>query len=430
MNTVDELKVVIKEQESKMLEMLESERIVNREYQIDPKQISTGAANIITGPRRSGKSVLAFELAKREKFGYINFDDERLNMEAQELNKVLEAIYQLKGDVELLLFDEIQEVEGWEKFISRLVDSKRIIITGSNARMLSKEFATYLTGRHINHVLLPFSFREFLVYSEPGLENKWVYTTAEKNRVLKLLNKYLGIGGFPLSLKFGRAFLADLYKDIIERDVVQRYGIRMQSKLSDLARYLISNSSSEISYNKLRNLFGIEGKHTVQDWIGYLENAYALFRLERFSYKLKESMIAPKKVYAIDTGMINVVSAQGGIEKLMESCVAVELLRRKLYWFRDTEINYWKSHAQEEVDFVVRSGRKVVQLIQVTYASDKMQIKEREMRNLAKAAEELRCKELLIITWDYEGTSSTSGKTIKFVPMWKWLLSPEHYKSA
>ncbi len=427
MSTVEEIKVIIKEQESKMQEMLESERIVEREYQIDPKQIASGAANIITGPRRCGKSVLAFELAKREKFGYINFDDERLNLQADELNKVLEAIYELNGDVRLLLFDEIQEVKGWEKFISRLVDSKRIIITGSNARMLSKEFATYLTGRHISHVLLPFSFREFLAYNEPGLEAKKVYTTLEKARVLGLLNRYLEVGGFPLSLKLGRAFLADLYRDIVERDVVQRYRIRMPSKLSDVARYLISNSSSEMSYNKLKRLFGIASKHTIQDWIGYLENAYAVFKLERFSYKLKESIMAPKKVYAIDTGMINVVSAQTDIDKLMESSVAAELLRRKLYWFNDTEINYWKSHAQEEVDFVVRKGRRVLQLIQVTYASDRTQIKERETRNLIKASKELKCKDLLVITWDYEGTSRVGSKAIRFMPMWKWMLSPRHY---
>lgn len=418
-----EIQGIIKEQEAKMQNLFKNERIVERELSIPDRQITLGIANIITGPRRCGKSVLALLLAKKRKFGYINFDDERLTIQSSELNSVLEAIYTLKGNVSMLVFDEIQEVEGWEKFASRIVNSQKLILTGSNSRMLSKELSTYLTGRHIDRVLLPFSFREFINYREPALLGGKAYTTEEKARLLSLLESYLELGGFPLALKAGREFLVDLYKDMIERDVVQRYKIRHASKLSDLARYLLSNSASEISYSKLMSIFGVAGKHTIKQWISYLENAYVLFELERFSFKLKESVMAPKKVYGIDTGLVNAVSLSTDVGRAMECAVAIELLRRKHYWFADLDINYWKSHQQEEADFIIRKGRRVMQILQVTYASNSAGIRERELKGIARAAKELRCSNLLVITWDYGAQRTYKGKKIKFMPLWKWLLS-------
>lgn len=424
MISVDDIKAVIKDQESRVDVLLREEKIIGRELIINPKTISYGAASIITGPRRSGKSILAHQLASKEGFGYINFDDERLDIDATELNKVLEALYSLKGNVKLIVFDEIQEVSGWEKFASRLVASKRLLITGSNSRMMSKELSTYMTGRHIDYELLPFSFREFLDYRNFKRNNQNAYTTEEKSRLISLLKEYMDSGGFPLAMKTGTNYLLDLYKDLIQRDIVQRHRIKMASKLSEVARYLVSNSSSEITYARLRKTFGISSKHTIQDWISYMEQAYLLFEVERFSFKLKEAIIAPKKIYSIDTGFVTSLSFEKNTGRLIETLVAIELKRRNSYlWKGRKQVNYWKSHSQKEADFVVREDNKVVEIIQVTYASKETDIKDREIDGIVMASHELRCKNLVIITWDYEGKIKNCGKTVRMVPLWKWLLN-------
>jgi predicted AAA+ superfamily ATPase len=420
MANVEDLIMVIKDQEEKMNTILHANDIIKRELEIPSNSLKTGVAHIITGPRRSGKSVFAFQLTSGENRGYINFNDERINIDSSELNKVLDSIYRLKGNIDLLVFDEIQEVQGWERFISRLVDSKKILITGSNARMMSKELATYLTGRHIDYVLLPFSFKEFLSYKGTRIETN--LSTTEKSRIISMLDEYLHIGGFPLAIKNGSLFLAELYKDIIERDVAQRYHIKLKSKLSELARYLLVNISNEISYNKLSKIIGIKGKSTVQNWISYMESAYLVSKLERFSFKLKESIMAPKKIYAIDTGMANAIALRISKSALIENLVAIELLRRKGYYDKAMEINYWKDYLGREVDFVLRNKDKVKELIQVTYASEKAELKERELKSLIVASKELKCNNLFIITWDYENEIKESGKKIKLIPLWKWLL--------
>ncbi len=424
MISVEDIMAVVRDQESKMDELLREEKIIVRELAINPRAISYGAANIITGPRRSGKSILAYQLARKEGFGYVNFDDERLTLDASELNKILEAIYSLKGNVKLIILDEIQEVSGWERFCSRLVGSTKLLITGSNARMMSKELSTYMTGRHIDHELLPFSFREFLDYKGFKRNGKGIYTTEEKSRIMTLLKDYLDSGGFPIAVKSGTKYLADLYRDLIQRDVVQRHKIKMTSKLSDVARYLVSNSSSEITYNKLRKTFEISSKHTIQDWISYMKQAYLLFEIERFSFKLKEAIMAPKKIYSIDTGFVTSLSFERNTGRLMETAVAIELKRRNNYlWKGRRQINYWKNHNQKEADFVIREDNKIAEIIQVTYASKETDIKEREIENLIAASKELKCNNLLVITWDYEKKIKSNGRLVKYVPLCKWLLN-------
>ena len=302
MVSVPDLKYAITDKEAELRLKFDNENIIERELLSKAEKPKYDFATVITGPRRCGKSIFAFQLAGAERFGYVNFEDERLNIPSKDLNKVLEAVYELKGDTNLLIFDEIQNIDGWELFVSRLVGSKRIIITGSNAKIMSKELATRLTGRHIDYELLPFSFREFLRYKNYEVKESDTYSTLEKSKRVNYLKEYASNGGFPLALREGKSVLAGLYNDILEKDVIQRYGIIMKTKLSELSRYLLSNASSEISYNKLRRIFEIKGPHTIQDWMSYLEKAYLIFKVERFSFKLKESIMAPKKVYAIDTG--------------------------------------------------------------------------------------------------------------------------------
>ena len=424
MVTVELLKTIINDQENDIRKLASSDKIIPREYPSGRLKYAHGAANIITGPRRSGKSVLAFQLIKRKgNFGYVNFEDVRLKIKAEELNKVLEAIYSVKGEVKYILFDEIQNVPGWERFISRLVDSKDIIITGSNSNLLSKELGSSMTGRHSDHVILPFSFREFLAYSRFQYNISKGVSTIEKVNLIKRLSDYLYTGGFPLGIELGKQYLNDLYTDIIFKDVVIRHNIKLSSKIRDLADYLASLPSSEISYNKLRNIIGLSSKHTIKEWVGFLEEAYLVFILKRFSFKKKERIKSPVKIYSIDPGFVAVNLVDASISKRMEEVVSIELLRKKSYFLPSLSIYYWKDAGGREVDFLIEENGKVKQLIQVTYVSDRNDIKDREVDNLIAASSELHCNDLLVITWDYEAEEKVKGKKIKFVPLWKWLLN-------
>ncbi|MEM1981983.1 MAG: ATP-binding protein [Candidatus Hadarchaeales archaeon] len=424
MVSLEEVRSAIVDREKEMDRLFAAENIVQRENLPEVgKHVSRGVANLITGVRRCGKSVFAFQLARGGNFAYVNFEDERLSMEAGELGKVLEAIHSLRGEVELLVLDEIQNVPGWERFVARILPSRKVLITGSNARLMSKELATFLTGRHIDFALYPFSFREFLRYKGVEFRREDLYSTEGRARLKGLLEEYLEVGGIPPALKFGRIFLVENFRDIVERDVVQRYGVRYPSKLRELARYLISNPSCEITYSRLRNMLGVGSVGTVSDWVSYLESSYLLFKLERFSPRLRESMLAPKKIFSIDTGLSNAVgfrlSENRG--KAMENVVAVELLRRRDYWRREWEVFYWKDYRQREVDFVVKEGARVRQLIQVCWEVTP-DAERREIGSLLAAMEEFGLKEGLVLTFDQEGEQAIDGRRVIYRPLWRWLL--------
>ncbi len=417
-----EIKTAIVDRENDLRKKFQEEHIIAREvFKTAQSLVSKDVALFISGPRRCGKSILAFMLGLDKKFAYVNFDDERLVLEASELNKVLEAIYSLKGDVDFFIFDEIQNISGWEKFISRLVQTKKIILTGSNARLLSSELSTHLTGRHVDLALYPFSFSEFLALK--GLKYS-LYNTLDVSNIKNHLEEYLEMGGFPLAYKLGRIFIAESYKDIIERDVLQRYNIKYPGVFKELTKYLVSNVSSEISFNQLKNILKIKSPHTVKNYVSYLSNVYLIFMLERFSFKLKEQMLAPKKVYCIDNGVVNTIGFKFSENrgKVMENLVAIELFRRASL-NKKREVYYWKDHQQREVDFVIKEGRVISQLIQVTGISSKKEINQREIQALLRASEDLKCKNLLVITRDYEAEEFPGIKKVRFIPLWKWLLT-------
>lgn len=413
MALVDTLKTAIADREEELQQKFRQEHIINREaaWDISPK---TDAALVITGIRRCGKSIMAYMLSREVKSAYVNFEDERLNITAPELNTVLEAIHALKGDVDLIIFDEIQNIAGWERFVARLLPIKKIIITGSNARLLSKELATFLTGRHIDVALFPFSFREFCVWKKFTPSN----STKDIAQTKLYLQEYLEKGAFPLTYKLGNIFLLELYKDILERDIMQRYPIKYGKVLKDIARYLISNHSRELSYNQLRNIFGVKSVHTIKNYITYLQSTYLIVLLERFSFKLKEQALAPKKAYCIDTGIINATGFSTSKDKgrIMENVVAIEL------WRRGKEFYYWKDYQQREVDFIIKREKKIIQLIQVCAEISHVQTKEREIKALLAASKELRCKNLVVITENKEAAEKIQSKTIQYIPLWKWLL--------
>lgn len=427
MISVDAIKAVIADQEHDFKVQMSSSRMIAREFGIDEQKLSNGAVGIITGIRRCGKSVLAQLSFSGKSFGYINFEDARLSITASELNKVLEAIYSLKGPASRMVLDEIQNIAGWEKFASRLAASKKVIITGSNARLMSKELATYMVGRHIDFELFPFSFREFLAYKSINYSKAHTYTTEGKAALMKALEEYAKIGGMPQALALGRGYLAGLYTEILERDVAQRYNVRHTAELKELANYLASNFASEITSNKLKHIVNIRTANTVSKWIEHLESTYLFFRLERFSSKLKDRIKAPKKVYMIDTGMLCSVfrEAEGMRGRLMENLAAIEIKRRMAYWHRDWSLYYWKGPRQEEVDFLLRKSGRTRALVQITRASGRNEIKERELKSLLSASADQRCSNLIMISWDYSGEIKLGSKMVKVVPFLRWLVDYE-----
>jgi len=228
------------------------------------------------------------------------------------------------------------------------------------------------------------------------------------------------VGGFPEVHKFGGAILSRIYNDIITKDILLRYKIKKIEDLRKLSKYLVTNFSGEITYSKLASTLGVKHVSTISNWVHFLENSFLILKLERFDFKLKQQFLAPKKVYCIDTGIINAIGFEfsRNIGRLMENAVAVELQRIS----NGNEIYYWKDHQQNEVDFVVKSGNKIKQLIQVTYVFRREEVEEKEISSLLKAGTALKCNNLAVITWDYESSERRNGRSITYIPLWKWLL--------
>ncbi len=414
----NQLKSVIADQREQYLAKLIAEHIVPREkITCEPK---TDLASVITGPRRAGKSTFALLSVKGKPHAYINFDDERIDLKASELNLVIEAFHSLYSDAEVYIFDEIQRIVGWELFISRIVQTKKVIVTGSNSKLLSGELATHLTGRHMDIRVYPFSFREYLAYHRHSPD---LHLTSSISKTKTLLEQFLSIGGYPLAYKSDSSFYPSLYSDILQKDILARYHPRYPQVLKDLAKLLVSTSGSEISYNRLKNALGIESIHTMKKYVSYLENAFLVFTIPRFSFKLKEQMMAPKKIYCIDTGFVSSIApeASSGKGRLMETLVAVELLRRSS-WKYGLELCYWKDHSDREVDFVLLEKGKPKELYQVCYDISNPLTLEREVESLKLGMADLRIKTGFILTWDEEKTLKEKGSEIRFVPLWKWLL--------
>jgi hypothetical protein len=420
---IEELKGIIADQRSELEEKFREEKIIERE-KIGYARGFLRYPNILAvlGVRRCGKSVFSILLARElsKNFGYINFDDERLvGASTKDLNKVLQAFYELYGKIDLIILDEPQNVWGWELFANRLRRTKKVIITGSNSQLLGGELATALTGRHVDVLMSPFSFREILGF-KPN-----IYRTEDIARVRKELEKYLMGSGFPEYFRFGSRIVVGIYEDIINKDCIRRHEIRNERSFRELAKYLVSNFSSEFTYSKLSRITGIKDVHTVKNYVEYLEQAFLIRVLERFSFKLKQQIIAPKKGYVVDHGFANFIGFRllKDTGRLLENLVCMELFNRASEE-HGTEIYYYKNPSGREVDFVLKEGAKVKQLIQVCYDISDPDVRERELKSLAVGSEELRCKNLLVLTSDHEGEEKFAGKKIKFLPIWKWLLGP------
>lgn len=424
---IQDIKQVIIDQKNDLKNILSKENIIEREtLQHFKKHIESNLIKVILGIRRCGKSTLAYQLLLGKKFAYINFDDERIAyLETDDLNKVLESFYEVYGKFKYIFFDEIQNVLNWELFANRVHrQGFNLVITGSNAKLLSRELATHLTGRHIPFELFPFSFNEFLIYDGLRFDLK-LLKTKDRGLIKGKFNNYVKKGGFPETLNeeiISETYLRSLYATIIDKDVILRKRVRYIKTLKDISNYLISNCSCQISFNKIKNIFNLRSVHTALNYVSHLEEAYIIFLIKRLSYKYKESLIANRKVYVIDTGFIHALSLKFSNDKgkIYENIVAIELLRKKA--LQSIEIYYWQDNNRNEVDFVIKNGLRIKQLIQVCYNINEFNTKKREIKSLIKASKELKCNNLLIITDDKEGEELVNKKKINYIPLWKWLL--------
>lgn len=410
---------------------LEKEKFVSKTYilreKLDfaKKNLDTDLIKVITGSRRVGKSIFSFLLLRDKEFAYLNFDDEGL-IKNKNYDEILEVIFEVYPDAKFILFDEIQNLENWELFVNKLQRrGYNLILTGSNANLLSKELGTALTGRYIPIEIFPFSFKEFLIAKGFKIKKEGTGLPEIKGKILNYLDEYLKRGGFPevvVKKLEAKNYLSTLFDAILFKDVVKRYKVRFSQKIYDLSIYLISNFSSEFSFTKLKNSLDFRSTNTVQNYLKYLEEAYLIFVLNRFSFKTKEQIRTPKKIYLIDNGFILAKSFQfsQNLGKLMENLVFVEILRKG--YTSNKDVFYYKTRNGKEIDFVLKKGAKIEKLIQVCYQIDSLEIKKRELNALIEAGKELNCDALEIITWDDEKTEKFKGKDVKYLPLWKLLL--------
>ena len=388
------------------------------------KQISLSHAVVISGIRRSGKSTLLNQIISNcyEKgVYYLNFEDERLvDFAVTDFNNLYETFLELYGERKVFFFDEIQNTPKWEIFVRRMQDKGcKFFITGSNASLLSKELGTKLTGRCVSIELYPFSFVEFLSFKGYKLQKNALSYTAERAAIKKHFAEYLKHGGMPEYLKYkDPTLLKRVYEDILYRDIVARYDIKQVKVLRELGLYLLSNIGGLFSYNNLKKVLGVGSMNTIKSYADFLENSFLIFLINRFSYSLKQQFVANKKIYCIDNGLAESVAFQFSKNKgkFLENLVFLELKRRY------PEIYYYKTANNLGVDFLVKSGRKDIALIQVADNLDSEKTKQRETSALTRAMDELKLKKALILTEDSEKEIKLNGKTIIVQPIYKWLL--------
>lgn len=401
------------------------ERTLLKSYQ---KQADSDIIKVITGIRRCGKSIFAHQLLRNKHVAYLNFDDERLfSLGTEDLNSIIEIFHEVYGDFKHIIFDEIQNIPHWELFVNRLHrQGYNILVTGSNAKLLGRALATHLTGRHICLELFPFSFEEYLRFYE--IPVKEFLSTKEIARIKRKFNEYITHGGFPETLKHTmdtKSYLRSLYSTLITKDVVLRHKIKYVKTIMDIANYLITNHSGCVSFNKIKNIFKLKSIHTALNYTLFLEEAYLFFFVRRLTHKYKESLLATRKCYGIDPGIIHALSFKTSTDKgkIYENIVALELWRRR--YLDNTEFYYWQDIYKHEVDFVIRVGTKIKQLIQVCYQINDPDTHKREVDALLSGSKELQCNNLLVLNEYIEDEEVIKKKKIRYMPLWKWLLTQE-----
>lgn len=389
--------------------------------------MSSSLIKLITGPRRAGKSVSALLLLKDKNFAYLNFDDEQL-LEKFDEDVIMQVLAEVYPDFEYLLLDEIQNLEHWDMWVSKLYRrGYNMLITGSNAKLLSSEMATVLTGRYLEMEVLPFSLSECLRLN--GQE--WTAELPDERAKLMLQTEdYMHYGGYPEIVnnrEITESYLSSLFDSIILKDVAKRYNIRKTAELYRMATYLVSMFSNPVTYSSLKDDLGFSSKSTVQKFCNYLQQTFLFFFLPRYNSKLKLMQKSPQKVYVVDNGFMasNAFQTSENKGRLLENLVFLELIRRKNKV--GDNVFYYRSRNDRETDFVIREKFQITQLIQVCYDLSNKKTEKREIDAVTECAEELNCSNLLIITWDQEMTIQKGGRSVSVVPFYKWCQSIESF---
>ena len=376
---------------------------------------------VITGIRRCGKSTLLQQIraVQTEKDYYINFDDERLvTFKVDDFQMLLEVFHELFGEQKTFYFDEIQNIEQWERFVRRLHDTgNKVYVTGSNARMLSRELGTHLTGRYLSVELYPFSFKEFILLKNPDLLVKSYYKTSVKAEILALFHEYFNNGGFPNFVKTGDELaLKTLFENILYRDIMVRNNITNEKEIKELVYYLAGNYARLSTNSELAEIIGVKNSTTVKNYLNFLADSYLAFQTCKYDYSVSKQMLNPKKSYFIDNGLVRRVgfSFSANLGHLLENLVFIELLRRgKTVYYHNKGL---------ECDFVLVENKTVTTAIQVTYAMPNEKTRKREIDGLLDAMNAYNLPSGLIITDDTEEEIIENDKKITIIPAWKWLL--------
>ncbi len=390
--------------------------------------LSSKQIKLITGPRRTGKSTEALLMLKGKNFAYLNFDDGKLlaNWDDDVVWETLQLVY---PDFEYLLLDEVQNLDGWDLWVSKLYRlGVNMVITGSNAKLLSSEMATLLTGRYIQIEMLPFSLAEFFAWHHRDLqassESESPSASEDGNAsAMSLCQDYLHHGGYPETVEarsLTQSYLSTLFDSIIWKDIAKRHNVRNIEDLNNLAMYLVSNFCNPFSANELADELGFSSVATTKKFMGYLREPYLFYYLPRYNNKLKLMKKAPQKVYIVDNGFVEAkaFSLSENLGRLLENQVFIELIRRG--YSTEKSLFYYRSRNDKETDFVTRQGTKVDALIQVCYDMSSERTLRREVDSLIECAGELKCNNLQIVTMDEERTIEKNGYQIKVVPVWRF----------
>lgn len=377
---------------------------------------------VITGIRRSGKSTLLRQILEKyynnKDFYYVNFEDERLlNFDASKFNDIYESLIELYGECKTFFIDEIQNVKNFETFVRRFYENGfKFYITGSNANLLSKELGTKLTGRHVDIIVKPFSFREFLKLKKINFEKNKIYLTESRVKLKKLFEEYLKKGGMPEYLIYDDIeILMRTYEDILIKDIVVRYNVDNVTQIREMYQYLISNFSNKFSYNAIKKIMKIGSVNTVKKHISYLEDVYFAKTINKFDHSLKKQIVNDKKMYILDNGFLQAISTRLTQDKgwLLENIVFNTL--------NDQFIDVFYFSDKQECDFITLKQKNVHSIIQVTWELNE-ENKEREIKGLVSAMETFKQKTGLLLTYDQEDQMTIENKKIIIKPVWKWLL--------
>lgn len=416
------VETIIEEQKLELQALAEQNFCERREEK--EVNFNSKLAQVAIGVRRSGKSILCYNsLAKASvKFAYINFDDERFfGIEPEDLNNVLLVLNKVYGDFKYLFIDEPQDVPGWHLFVNRLLRrGMHIVITGSNAKLLSGELATHLNGRSMEIPLYPFSFKEYCDYFQVKTESK---TTVSKAARLALFDEYLHKGGFPELLteeKVGN-YIDSLISKIINNDIARRNNIRYKATLENMINHILNIVPAEISYDELAQLFNVKSHHTAENYVDYAEKAFLISICKKWSTK-SSIRIGSRKAYPIDVAFMNnrkdaFVGDNLGFR--LEAIVYIELLRRTKPLNQNV---FFLKERSGEADFVVCQGNTVLEVIQVSYDISSEKTRKREINGLLVGCKATKCNKLTLITRHNQERVIVDGKEINIVPAYDWLV--------